>query len=933
MSDQDISFGPFRLIASRRLLLEGGRPLHIGSRALTMLKVLLERAGEVVEKKELARLVWPNTFVDEANIRVHISALRRALGDGQNGQRYIVNVPGRGYCFAGSVSRGLEVPHAARLSESDDRPSWNLPNFITRLVGRNDAVAKLKTELTRERMVTIVGPGGIGKTSLALAATPSWVTESGYDVGFVDLATVTDPASVPAAVASAISTTTIHEDIAKAMLRELRNRRLLIILDNCEHVVSAVASLCELLLTGTKDVRLLATSREALQIPSEWIHRLAPLRTPPADTTTAAEAIVYPAVQLFVERAMANVDTYEFRDEDAPSVVNICRRLDGIPLALEFAAARIDLLDVHTIAEGLNDRFALLTKGHRNALPRQQTLRAVLEWSCGLLSTDRKIVLRRLSVFAGPFGVDDAVDVVSSDNVPRLTVLESLSDLVAKSILIADVSGHAVSYRLLETTQIYAYEQLRSIGEAEAVRRRHARRFLEICRTSVAADGIQRSLREAMVDVRVALDWALVSGCDVTLGIDLASAATPIFLRLALLREHRKYLELALAHLAAADAKPGTKVVLSAEMALRTAIALALYYTEGSETASEDHLQKARVIAQKTGDTTHELKVLWMLYGIAGNSGNYRKELAYAKIYDETARTSTDVMAEIRRHRILGRSLGDLGRYAPAREHLELALLPDRASMPRIPLDAYEIDNWIAARANLARVLWLQGFPDDAKSEADQCIAEALRLGHEQSTCWALAFNVCPLAIWRGRLDEAKGFVDLLLERSQNVFEHYHDWGLLYRDFLDGGSSTEIERGAGWYTDVKSKIPAQIDLFATFHDKFLEPANLARVEADADSWCAAEILRVWAHRRFVSGEEDERPGAEAVLVRSLDIARRQGAKAWELRTASTLASLYRGSGRIAKARADLESVLGHFTQGRETRDVRAALQLLSELQA
>ena len=189
MSDQDISFGPFRLIASRGLLLEGDRPLHIGSRALTILQVLLERAGEIVEKKELARLVWPNTFVDEANIRVHIAALRRALGDGQNGERYIVNVPGRGYSFAGSVSRGIEARQAARVSESDGRPSGTLPNFITRLVGRTDAVAKLKTELTRERVVTIVGPGGIGKTSLALAATPSWVNETGYEVRFADLAT------------------------------------------------------------------------------------------------------------------------------------------------------------------------------------------------------------------------------------------------------------------------------------------------------------------------------------------------------------------------------------------------------------------------------------------------------------------------------------------------------------------------------------------------------------------------------------------------------------------------------------------------------------------------------------------------------------------------------------------------------------------------
>jgi predicted ATPase len=724
----------------------------------------------------------------------------------------------------------------------------------------------------------------------------------------------------------------IYEDIVGAMLRDLRHRRLLIILDNCEHVINAAASLCESLLTGTRDVRLLATSREALRIPGEWIHRLAPLRTPPADAATAAEAMAYPSVQLFIERAMANVDTYEFRDEDAPSVVNICRRLDGIPLAIEFAAARVDLLHVHTIAERLHDRFALLTKGHRNALPRQQTLRAVLDWSCGLLSTDRRIVLRRLSVFAGAFGVDDAIDVVSGDNIPKLTVLESLSDLVAKSILIAGVSGDAVSYRLLETTQIYAHEHLSAADEEEAVRRRHAKHFLEMCLAYAATEEGQQTVSRAMGDVRAALDWALVSGGDVTLGIDLASAATPIFLGFALLREHRKYLELALAHLAAADARRRTKEMLRAEMALRTAIGLALSYTEGPGTAAEDQLKKAKTIAQKSGDTAHELKVLWMLYGISGNYGDYRKELAYAEMYDATARTSTDAMAEFRRHRILARSLGDVGQHSLAREHLELALQTDRASMPRFPLNAYEIDDWIAARAILSRSLWLQGFPDDAKREADECIGEAMQLGHDQSTCWALAFHICPIAIWRGELAEAEMYANVLLKRSERVFEHYHEWGMLYREFLDA-AKTPAERHRDLSANVRLRVPAQIDLLATFDSNLVGRDALARVEADEEIWCAPEILRGWAQRLIASGQEAARTEVEITLIRSLEIARRQRAKAWELRTATTLASFYRGLGRVLEAQSTLATVLGHFTQGEDIRDIQAALQVQSKLSA
>jgi tetratricopeptide (TPR) repeat protein len=366
-------------------------------------------------------------------------------------------------------------------------------------------------------------------------------------------------------------------------------------------------------------------------------------------------------------------------------------------------------------------------------------------------------------------------------------------------------------------------------------------------------------------------------------------------------------------------------------MALRTAIALALYYTEGSETASEDHLQKARAIAQKAGDTTHELKVLWMLYGIAGNSGNYRKELAYAEMYDATARASMDVMAEFRRHRILGRSLGDLGRHALAREHLEMALRTNRASMPRIAMNAYEIDDWIAARATLARILWLQGLPDDAKREADQCIGEALQLGHEQTTCWVLAFNICPLAIWRGRLDEAKVFVDLLLERSQRVFEHYHEWGLLYRQFLGGAKSASDQVDAVCHSDVKANIAAQVDLFATFDAAFAGPDTLARAQVDEDTWCAPELLRTWAYRLVSGSDKTAHSAAEAILLRSLGLAKRQDAKAWELRAATSLALLYLRSCRSREARAVLEPTLKQFTQGHDTRDVQTASNVLFAL--
>jgi hypothetical protein len=250
--------------------------------------------------------------------------------------------------------------------------------------------------------------------------------------------------------------------------------------------------------------------------------------------------------------------------------------------------------------------------------------------------------------------------------------------------------------------------------------------------------------------------------------------------------------------------------------------------------------------------------------------------------------------------------------------------------IPQANLNAYEIDHWIASRAGYARILWLRGYPDDAKMEAEQCISDALRLGHEQSTCWALAFNVCPIAIWRGELAEASHFATLLREHSQSVFQHWHEWGLLYEKFLKELTSEPDRRNGSSLTNLKTTLPAQADLLATFDVNTAGPATLARAQADEDTWCAPEILRAWADRQ-VTGNMTGRSGAEAALTHSLEIARRQGAKAWELRAATSLAFLLCESDRISQARDTLQSALSHFTQGRDTKDVQAAINLLSQL--
>jgi predicted ATPase/DNA-binding winged helix-turn-helix (wHTH) protein len=925
-----LKFGEFELAPVARSLWRRGEPVKLGSRAFDILIALASRPGQILSKDDLTKLVWRGAFVDETALRVGISAVRKALGP--DGDRYIITVPGRGYCFVLDVETTAAKPtpepsHFERL-----RPQ-RLPAQIARVVGRDEVVVALAAEAARRRLLSLVGPGGIGKTTVAVAVADR--LRSAFDaVAFVDLSPIKNETQMSAATAAALGLNLrLQENPVDAIAAAIEHRRVLIVLDNCEHLVDAAAAFVEALLGGAPCVTILATSRERLRAAGEWVHQLSPLDAPPESSATlsAEDLRRYPAVELFEERAAFAIGGYQISEIDAPYVAEICRRLDGIALAIELAAGRLAGLGVQGLARSLEDCFSILTHGRRTALLRHQTLRATLDWSYRLLSSDDQATLRGLSVFNGGFTLEDAAFVMG----PSIRIDEAndrLTSLLDKSLVVARPKEGTLHYRLLDTTRAYGQDKLEESGEANSRRRSHAQRFLQVCLASTPEDQSQSSLREATADIRAALDWSLARGGDLTLGVDLASAATPVFLRLCLLREHKKYLDLALGQISAnANTARISEAALRSEMALRTAIAQALNYTEGPQAASEDHLLKARVIAQKTDDTTHELAVLWMLYGFAVNSGNYRKELAYAEMYDATARASMDAMAEIQRHRILGRSLSDVGRHALARESLELALQTNRASTPRIALNAYEIDHWIAARASLARILWLQGFPEDAKTLAERCVAEALQVGHDQSTCWAIAFNLCPVAIWRGDFGQAETLVGILVERSQQVFQHYHEMGLLYRRFLGQATSALGQMDAAWQSDTKPEIPAQADLFATFDATLAGPDTLVRARADEEIWCAPEVLRAWACRLLSGNDKTAHSDAESMLLHSFKLARRQDAKAWELRTATTLASFYLRLGRSHEASAVLEPTLKQFKQGHDTRDFQAAISVQSAL--
>lgn len=464
-----LAFGPFVFVPGRRLLLRGDVPLRLGGRALDLLAALVERPGVLMSKRELMSRVWPDTVVEDCNLKVNMAALRRALGDEPGMARYIATVTGRGYRFVAPV-RAVGSPAPARPALAA-APSHNLPLVMATIFGRADAIDAIRRDLDVTRLVTIVGPGGIGKTTVALAVAEQAIESYRDGVWLVDLAQVKDPGLVPQAIAKAMAAPLQGSNMLAALCEALREREMLLVFDSCEHIIDAAAVCIDRILMQAAGVRALVTSREPLQLSGERIRRLSGLGTPPSCAPLSAqEALAFPAVQLFVNRAVDRLETFKLRDVEAPAVADICRRLDGLALAIELAATRIDAFGVDGLLRQLDDLFGLLVRCG-DGPERHRTLAATLDWSYRLLSADEAALLRAVSVFPGVFDAEGAAAV---SGLPAAHTAMALSELVAKSLLTVDVEGAQVTYRLLSTTRLYGLEKLHASSEERPTRQRHA---------------------------------------------------------------------------------------------------------------------------------------------------------------------------------------------------------------------------------------------------------------------------------------------------------------------------------------------------------------------------------------------------------------------------------------------------------------------------
>jgi predicted ATPase/DNA-binding winged helix-turn-helix (wHTH) protein len=932
-----ITFGRFRLMPHRREILLEDQPIRLGSRAFDVLMALIEARGSVVSKDDLMARVWPNQMVEENNLEVQVSTLRAVLG----AERALIRtVSRRGYQFTGE----LRFPPENVEVQANIGPETNLPQPVSKLIGRDDDLDEILRLAAAQRLVTLTGTGGIGKTRLALSVGQRLLPQFGDGVWLVELAPLTDPGLLPTAVAAAIGLELVDGTVtAERVASALTGKELVLLLDNCEHQLDAAALIAEALLRANRSALVIATSREPLRVEGEQIYPVPPLSVPAATIGDNTDTLEYAAVQLFVEKARAAKFEFAPDERSMAMLAAICRRLDGIPLAIELAAARVAALGIEELNVRLDECLSLLTGGRRTALPRQQTLRATLDWSYRLLPESERVLLRRLAIFAGQFSLEAAATVAASLDLSELDTIDCLSNLVAKSLVVRDVKSAIARYRLLDTTRAYALEKLGESAERERIARRHAEYYRDLFeraetewRVRPAAEWLGEYAWR-IDNLRAALDWAFSADGDATLGVALTVAAIPLWMHLSLLEECRGRLEKALAAL-----RPGANRDARREMKLHAA--LAALHTGGAVSETGAAWTKTLEIAESLEDPEYQLRALWGLWFFHTASSRHRVALDLAQRLCTLAERWPDPNDRLIGERAMSTSQHYLGHQSNARRHIERVLADYVIADARPHLIRFQIDLRVMARVFFARVLWLQGFPDEAMRAAERSVEDARAANHAISLCYALFLGACPIALSVGDLVAAEHYVSMLLDHSTrfaltfwaNRGRSYQGALFIKRGDVDIGLPL-LRAGFDEVGEARSTVLGLIEL--------LIPEALGRAgqiaeglaaieeainhsENTEERWMIAEMLRIKGELRLLQGGPTVAAAAEDHFRQALDWAARQGALSWELRAAMSLARLLRDQGRQGDASACLRPVYDRFTEGFGTADLKAAKALL-----
>lgn len=933
------TFGPFRLFPGRQSLVLGGAAVKLGGRAFELLHLLVQRSGELIGKDELMAAAWPGIFVHDSNLKVNMHSLRRTLGDTQKQPSYIATIAGRGYRFVAPVQRGIADGADTAIAPEAGGPS-GLP-LPREVVARKLEIAHLLALLQQKSQVTVLGPAGVGKTTVAVAAARSLAANCPDGVCFVDLSSLDDPTLVPSALVTALGLRGDRGDAVTAVVDHLRQRSLLVLLDNCEHVLPAVTIFARKLGRQPGESRLLATSREPLGLPFETVMWLDTLAVPEVGTPASVDDVLrFPAVELLARRA-SEWAGYQLVDDDCAAIAQICRSLDGLPLALELVAGK---LEHHTAQEllALLDEHLGFRNDRAGTVPaRHETLLAAIDWSFGLLSPSEATIFCLVSVFTGTFELEDVVAMAAARQLSPIDVIAGLGGLVGKSLLTAHVSGAGLRYRLLDSTRRYAARRRHEAGLDTQARRAHAERLLALFQQSEAewgwrdGDDWTESYLGRAADVRAALAWAFADGGDAALGIRLTVATIPLWFETSLIAETQARVEVALRHAEAIQCDDLLKTKLS--MSRAWSMTNARTFAAGTEDAWLTAIASAR----RAGNLACELQALVGLSIYLMRIGRLAESIDRLEEFRAICARHQDwslapegerMLAWVKAHTgELTESLGVLERLA--------------AAHPRVGkgsrMAGFQVDRYIGIRCYIPVLAWLSGRPGHAAAVTRDAIEAAEGLGHLASQSNVLAVAACPVALWNGDLDA--------LERSTSRLgsileqETIGLWVPVQRFFaaaLDDlrGHKAAIRRMRAAIDEIIDsrfvmRLAGCIGVLAEtlVREGRLDEASDAITEAVryrarlGERWCRSELMRI---EGLVLARAGYPVRAERLLLDALDEAHAIRALSYELRIASDLASHYLGVDRPDKAVALLSPVHGRFTEGFATRDLRTAARLL-----
>jgi predicted ATPase/DNA-binding winged helix-turn-helix (wHTH) protein len=935
--------GCWEIDLCRRELRANGLVVPIGGRSFDIIEVLIGSPGRLLRKCELIAAVWPDRAVGPTTLAFHISAIRKAFGADRG---MLTTAHGRGYRLVdqwiakqpdgqeGDGDRGrLQLPVAPKAT--------NLPTPVSDMIGRTTAVRQLRDLMSARRIVTLTGPGGIGKTRLALEVARIILPDFVDGVWFVDLAMLSDAGLVATVIAGILGFRFGANEITpESLAHTVGDRNILLFVDNCEHIVDAAATVVEVLLRRCPNTSVLATSREPMRIEGEHTYRVRPLDTPNSCPSEPNQELILEssAVQLFLARAaMWQRGIQDPRDLSA--VAAICRRLDGIPLAIEFAAARAATFSLQKILHLLDDRFELLTSSRRTALPKHRTLRATLDWSYELLCNPERVLLQRLAIFTGPFSLEAASAVTRNGETSSAEIIDGIQNLITKSLINWDAAGNE-HFRLLETTRQYALGKLIDSGEFRQIALRHSEYFCRLLNKNKEEAAEKPAHLADLGNVRTALEWCFGVNGNIELGVELASFAAPLFLEMSLLTECHYWSQQAI--LALDDtARGGEK-----EMRLQAALGMSAAFTLGNSETARSALSKSLKIAERFEDAPSQLHLLGILHTFHHRTGDFKAAMPLAERSSVVARMVGGSGALALGHTLLGVSYHHRGDLQAARVELEAALRQKQRSQ-QASTTSLGFDGLNIAGVVLARTLWLLGYPTQAEERMRQTVDDAASSDHQITLSIALVWAIS-LFLWTGDLGSAEEHLDRLVSRAKS-----HSLGPYIAACRGFKGELAVRRGDP-ETGVEALQGCLCELHASRHGLLTTAFTIALVEGliaiarpvdgisllhktieaierkDGDIPYIPELHRLRG-KALLSLPQPRVDEAKMCFVQSVQSSRRQSARAWELRTSVDLAAMLATQGRAESARDCLQPIFAEFTEGFDTADLQAAVRLLAAI--